>query len=150
MKTESQAHTIPPPYPYPRDQWHRGPWDDEPDRVEFIASGFACLIVRGPVGALCGYVGVPENHPAFGKEAEAVPCRGRVNLNYASLCAGYICHVPKAGMPDKVWWLGFDCAHWGDIVPVLGPGGYGTYKDIGYVKRETQKLAKRLKRMVAR
>ena len=48
--------------------WTRGPWDSEPDRVEWRdpASGYACLALRGPVGAWCGYVGVPEGHPAHG------------------------------------------------------------------------------------
>jgi hypothetical protein len=48
--------------------WPRGEWDDEPDKMQWQdeATGLPCLIVRGPVGALCGYVGVPEGHPCFG------------------------------------------------------------------------------------
>lgn len=29
------------------------------------ATGLTCLILRGPTGALCGYVGVPETHPGY-------------------------------------------------------------------------------------
>ena len=42
--------------------WDRGPWDDEPDRVEWRVPELpqlACLVVRGPLGSWCGYVGVP-------------------------------------------------------------------------------------------
>lgn len=45
----------------------RGAWDTEPDKAQWIAHGFDCLILRGPVGALCGYVGVPQSHPYFEK-----------------------------------------------------------------------------------
>jgi hypothetical protein len=60
--------------------WGRGPWQSEPDKVQWVdeATGLDCLIVRGPSGALCGYVGVPETHPYHGKDysscALAEPC----------------------------------------------------------------------------
>lgn len=48
--------------------WGPGPWQDEPDKRQWIdpETGLPCLIVRGPVGALCGYVCVSEGHPLFG------------------------------------------------------------------------------------
>lgn len=48
--------------------WPRGPWDDEPDKVQWedAATELPCLIVRNGLGALCGYVGVPEGHPWHG------------------------------------------------------------------------------------
>lgn len=51
----------------------RGQWDSEPDKLQWPdeATGLPCLIVRGPVGALCGYVGVSEGHPLFGKDYSA-------------------------------------------------------------------------------
>lgn len=50
-----------------KSDWERGEWDREPDKVQWVdeASGLDCLIVRGPHGALCGYVGVAESHPYF-------------------------------------------------------------------------------------
>ncbi len=38
-----------------RKAWPPGEWDSEPDREEFRHAGFPCLVVRGPMGALCGY-----------------------------------------------------------------------------------------------
>lgn len=51
-----------------KSQWDEGPWKSEPDKVQWIddKTGLYCMIIRGPVGALCGYVGVPEGHPFYG------------------------------------------------------------------------------------
>src|SRR5688572_19554792 len=44
------------------------PWESEPDAIDWVdeATGLACAVRRGGVGALCGYVGVPPGHPLFG------------------------------------------------------------------------------------
>lgn len=53
-----------------KSDWARGEWDGEPDKRQWRdeATGLPCLIVRGPAGALCGYVGVPDGHPFHGKD----------------------------------------------------------------------------------
>lgn len=55
--------------------WSTGPWSDEPDKMQWpdAATGLPCLIVRGPHGALCGYVGVSDAHPLHGKGYDDVP-----------------------------------------------------------------------------
>ncbi len=49
-----------------KSEWGPGPWQDEPDKAQWLDAGsrLPCLIVRGPVGALCGYVGLPPGHRA--------------------------------------------------------------------------------------
>ncbi len=47
-------------------KWGEGPWQAEPDKVEWRHLGLPCLIVRNGSGALCGYVGVPPTHPLHG------------------------------------------------------------------------------------
>lgn len=99
--------------------WDPGPWMDEPDRMDFVHAGYACLLLRHPrMGYWCGYVGVDELHPWFGKDwsgdgldFESAP------VNYADVCDGLICHVPEPGMPEKVWWFGFDLDHCFDFAP---------------------------------
>lgn len=51
-----------------KSSWPRGEWDDEPDKTQWTdeTTGLACLIVRNPMGALCGYVGVPTTHVLHG------------------------------------------------------------------------------------
>jgi len=69
MKTKSWRR-LPPlkKWVLPRENWDAGPWDNEPDKVQWldVFSGYPCLIVRGPMGNLCGYVGVPPFHPWYG------------------------------------------------------------------------------------
>src|SRR5438067_12443361 len=107
-------------------KWGPGPWQDEPDRVDFEHAGLPCLILRGPVGAWCGYAAVPPGHPLHGKgyselydyETESgIDIRVHGGLTYAGACSGDICHVPRLGEPDDVWWFGFDCSHAGDLAP---------------------------------
>lgn len=60
---------------YDKAGWGEGPWQSEPDKRQWQdeATGLPCLIVRGPVGALCGYVGVPLEHPAYGLSCDGTP-----------------------------------------------------------------------------
>lgn len=148
-----------------RDDFEDGPWKDEPDRVSWTdeATGYPCLIVRGGVGALCGYVGVPPGHPFYGSHYDDVDVDVHGGLTYAASCHGGICHDPPPGEDDSRWWLGFDCGHWDDGTPRLkslaetdrmmeAAGKYPPrmvsiwgppkqYKTIDWVRAETTRLA---------
>lgn len=143
-----------------------GLWQEEPDKIQWEdkETKLPCLIVRNNSGNLCGYVGVSEKHPLYQKayqESEDLNCHG--GLTFSGFCQERedgICHKPDPGEPEKVWWLGFDCAHGGDIIPSfmtkefmdLGiktftdrdPFEKNTYKDIAYVQKECAGLAKQL------
>lgn len=139
-----------------------GPWDNEPDKKQWLdpKTGYPCLIVRGPMGALCGYVGVGKDHPCFEKECDEVNVSVHGGLTFADRCqeSGAICHIVERGEDDKVWWLGFDCLHLGDLSPGMEyirqrpeyeqfrhMGERDSYKDIGYVTNECRSLALQLK-----
>lgn len=135
-----------------RTGWTAGPWDGEPDRVEWRHAGVACLIVRSvSTGALCGYVGVPPAHPWHGLPFDVVEASTHGGLSYSEKCSPPICHVPAPGEPDDVWWLGFDCGHCWDVMPALTArygkllaeldGGRARYRDVAYVKAEVEQLA---------
>jgi hypothetical protein len=131
--------------------WGTGPWDGEPDRIEWRYKGLPCLMVRTDMGSLCGYVALPSEHPLFEKNYDDIGVNVHGGLTYASHCQGAICHVPQNGEPDNVWWLGFDCAHGGDFIPkfnkyeVLGIRNFpGKYRDTQYVKKEVERLADQL------
>ncbi len=131
-------------------KWPPGAWDDEPDRVEWRAPGSTLprMAIRNNFGAWCGYVGVPEGHPCFGKgwdDAEFHELNVHGGLTYADRCQGNICHVPRAGESDHVWWLGFDCAHSGDLAPGLLFGfEHEKYRDAAYIISECELLARQL------
>jgi hypothetical protein len=141
--------------------WQRGPWDDEPDKVQFRdeATGLPCLIVRGPCGALCGYVGVAPGHPWHGKDYDSCMVGEEYpdvhwGLTFSGACqhgqdpAKGICHIPAPGEADDVWWLGFDCAHSGDLTEIKYSYGYSptedVYRDVAFVEGECRKLARQI------
>lgn len=157
-----------------KSEWGDGPWQSEPDKRQWQdeTTGLPCLIVRGPSGALCGYVGVSKDHPAHGKdywarrydddgnEVALSPAEQAIydievhgGLTFADGCSHGtdesrgICHRPDAGEPDDVWWFGFDCAHSGDFSPRRERESMfndGWYRDIEYVTAEVRSLAKQL------
>lgn len=143
--------------PILKSKWGEGPWQNEPDRLEFRAHGFSCLLKRHMhFGFWCGYVGVPPGHPWHGKGYGDVHGHAHGGLTYAALCDGDqehgICHRPEPGEPEHVWWIGFDCGHAFDKAPgaVAFSKSVGidithhykdTYRDIEYVKSETAGLA---------
>lgn len=150
-----------------KSKWERGTWDQEPDKVQWIdeVSGLDCLAVRKPNhGAWCGYVGVPESHRYFGKHYDDCGADVHGGLTFAGACEDGaqegegICHVAEPGRPDKIWWLGFDCVHVGDLAPAhrklaltygfsdLSSGHEDVYRTFDYVKAECARLAEQLAR----
>ena len=153
-----------------KSKWPRGEWDNEPDKIQWVdlATGLPCLLVRrGPprdnpddcLGHLCGYVGVPEGHPYFQVAEDDVDVSVHGGLTYAAFCQEEdrdhgICHIAEPGEPDRVWWLGFDCAHFNDLVPGIqrflkGEGetrnDYQIYRTVAFVQAECAELARQLK-----
>jgi hypothetical protein len=129
--------------------WPVGPWTTEPDKVQFVdpVTGYDCLLVRGPWGSWCGYVGVPPDHPLFGKGYNTcslpTPCGEDVwscahcpdelvevhgGVTFSGECAA---HGDLAVDEDparrichvpyegrgEVFWFGFDCSHHADFSP---------------------------------
>lgn len=133
--------------------WPAGPWRKEPDRVSFEHAGLPCLLRRQmSSGHWCGYVAVPPGHPLHGKPYDDADARVHGGLTYSDECMGDpetgICHVPKPGEPDNVWWFGFDCAHYGDksyfAEEVCSHFFEGDYWDVDMVMHETRQLAEQL------
>jgi hypothetical protein len=126
-------------------------WENEPDRREWESHGLKCLILRGPMGALCGYVGVTPDNPAYqvnywndntavGNMVRNIDVHG--GLTYSDLGDGDY-------RPAGLWWFGFDCSHSGDISPGmlehrLTMLGYEQYRNFSYVTQHTEALAKQL------
>lgn len=147
-----------------KEAWGPGPWVEEPDKMQWQdeATGYPCLIVRNHSGALCGYVGVPNGHPLYGKDYDDTgDLEVHGGITFADFCRPSaaeergICHTVEPGEDDKVYWLGFDCNHADDLGPgmeAMLPGhiqkwsDFGAvYRDVPYVKAEIASLAKQLK-----
>jgi hypothetical protein len=106
-----------------RAAWGPGPWETEPDRVEWEHAGLPCLAIRNHHGVWCGYAAVPPGHPLHGKDHNDLDVGVHGGLTYEGACQHRddgvmgICHVPQPGEPDNVWWFGFDCGHACDYSP---------------------------------
>lgn len=144
-----------------KSEWGNGAWLNEPDKKQWLdrATGLPCLIVRNihVTGSLCGYVGVTKTHPLYGKDYSDIENDIDVHggLTYANKCQEEtnncegICHKVKEGENDNIWWFGFDCAHAGDRCPRIDrhdrfPDYSDSYRDVDYVTREVQSLARQL------
>src|SRR5688572_6418858 len=138
-----------PGYLAPKKDWPPGPWNDEPDRLDFRFNGLPCILSRGTSGAWCGYVGVPPGHPWHGQPYDDIRPSVHGGLTYAAKCRGLVCHVPEPGESPDVWWLGFDCAHAFDFGPALAALAkfpeywaiHDKYWTIDEAKAETEHLA---------
>lgn len=140
--------------------WPPGPWDGEPDKVQWTdsATGLPCLAVR--VLNWCGYVGVPESHAMYGKSYSDLEVEVHGGLTFSDACqpdadeTQDICHTPSPGEPHHVWWFGFDCAHAGDFSPrdvINARRGYPLtirsdqqYRTLAYVQQQCVALAAQL------
>ncbi len=135
-----------------------GPWLNEPDRIEWRFEGIPCLLTRHPsLGHLCGYIGMTEDHPWFGMNyndlEEKYDVRVHGGVTYSEPCMGHICHVPREGESDHVFWQGFDCGHCDDLSPGsrkmlrgLRPEldqfmEHEVYRDVDYVKAQIELFA---------
>lgn len=97
-----------------KSMWGEGPWQHELDEEFFEYEGYPCLIYRHTMlGCLNGYVGVGKGHPLFLKdEYETLDVHG--GITFAGLMSGFPILDRKY---HNFFWLGFDCAHLGDLVP---------------------------------
>ncbi len=149
----------------PKSAWGPGPWQDEPDLARWVdkPTGLRCAILRSDVsGALCGYVEI--DHPSLCRpirELEELDFDVHGGVTYAGL------RFEEEG--ETGWWIGFDCGHFGDVMPAivarlrslghrrgrldklvdeLDIAGWlrETYKDIAYVRAQCAKLALQVRR----
>lgn len=117
-------------------------WDNEPDRVEFIHCGLRCLILRGPMGSLNGYVELPESSSACGMD---LCWDGPFEVHGGVTYHG---RLDQIGQKDTYVVVGFDTAHAGDLSPALDRRGWsvgeGVYRNLEFVTNETKSLAEQV------
>lgn len=124
------------------EKWGPGPWASEPDRDQWTdpTTGLKCLARRhGFTGHWCGYVAIPEGHPWHQVEYTDLPSiEVHWGVNYSDHMEG-----------ESGWWVGFDCAHLGDLSPheiVNDDYGLreGVYRDLRFVRSECTRLAEQI------
>ena len=122
-----------------KSKWRAGEWLDEPDVVTWVSHGLECMIVRRSLGALCGYVAIPESNDLHGvhymdEASYSLSPHGGITYSENS-------HPLKTKLCTE-WWFGFDCAHGGDHCPAYHRG-YPTdvYRNLSYVTAQVNDLA---------
>jgi hypothetical protein len=108
----------------PRALWADGPWDEEPDLIGWTAeAGYPALMWRNHMGALCGYVGLPEGHVLHGLEYNSAELTARLDSHQGLTFSDFLTEAsPGLGLPTDLarhWWIGFDCSHSGDDMPAM-------------------------------
>jgi|SRR5208282_2898929 len=126
--------------------WGIGPWSTEPDAVDWMTRvGLRGVILRDDeLGTWAGYVGLPPGHPATLRDVDTLHAHGGVNFG------------PKESSRPKLrgsglLWVGFDCAHAGDLVPAFFGRSrlvIGEYRNVTYVREQVEDLAYQLSRVL--
>lgn len=137
-------------------------WGDrvgEPDAWSGEHLGYPVYARRNGIGVWCGYVGLPAGHPWSGLNDPVRVCV-HGGVTYASAHMSMSLHPRDA----CVWYLGFDCGHFGDFMPGLVPAepgvdplatatrlhatgdGFAVYRTLEYVQAELRGLAEQASR----
>ena len=77
----------------------------------FHYKGFQCCVIFHQLGHRCGYVKVPYWHSAYEKNWDELDIKCHGGITYTS-------HILLGKTHASGWWIGFDCAHFGDIPDV--------------------------------
>lgn len=117
-------------------EWSCGPWTTERSNFEeWEHVGLQCAALRNhELGNWCGYVCVPKDHKYY----------GLVNKYYLGLGHG---GVTYADFNNEEFWLGFDCAHAFDVVPIFLGHMFlsnAAYRDLEYVRDQVNRMAEEL------
>lgn len=111
---------------------NKAPWNTEPDANAFMHEGFLCFMVRNSeMGSWCGYVEVPRDHPWYEKPYDDIEVEVHGGLTYAK-------------KSNEAWRIGFDCAHYMDLIPFI-PLPDSEYRTYEFVVEECRGMAKQAK-----
>lgn len=131
-------------------------WQNEPDRVEWLdpVTKLPCMMMRSEMGTWCGYIGLSPNHPWWGTSYEKIEpypdVHGGLTFSDKRLVisdSAVLEQLLENGIiPDDLWWIGFDCAHFADLSPRLYDWKIQVaegkeYRDARYVTQNVVNLA---------
>lgn len=113
--------------------------------VRFEFDGFQCRMIRqmGGGGFLCGYVMLPKENKFHGANYEDIPID----------CHGGLTFSGQLRNDTENYWIGFDCAHLGDISPrwpEMFRDPHSSYKNAAYVRSEIESIVRQLKDLEAK
>lgn len=120
-------------------------WQFEKSYYKDVYRGHEFIIARNvELGHLCGYVEVKDKNLKRLVKKHGYDARTIYELNVHG-------GVTYAGEVGRKVFIGFDCAHFNDFVPLLlvdgyeGSGAIENYRDAKFVRKECKNLIKQLK-----
>jgi hypothetical protein len=140
----------------------QGVWRNEPDFCCWSYQDLPCLAIRDmKLGVWRGLVGIDAKHPLFGKKIDDI-LKIKSGMDIFLDIYGGLASAGK--LPSKyreygseLWWFGLETSNGGDLMPLLKLDendpetkkviGKQTYKSFAFIRKETTKLAKMLKRI---
>lgn len=136
-----------------------GKWLNEPDLCFWYYMDLPCLAVRDmSMGIWKGFVGLEEKHSLYDKTMEYIVALPQALDLFRSVYGG----LSGAGKlspkyqsyAKSCWWIGIETSQGGDLMPLLKLDqsdpvlaklvSNQSYKDLHFIRRETNKLAKQL------
>lgn len=87
----------------------------------FIYKQHRCIVLFMPLGFRCGYVAISKGSPYYEVDYHKIDiiCHGGLTFSDYDLSLSQ--------NQNDTWWLGFDCAHYHDLIDVAAGDAY--YKD---------------------
>jgi hypothetical protein len=146
---------------YNKKNFPPGKWINEPDLCSWECN-FPCLAIRDmTMGIWKGFVAVEEGHPLHGKSIEEMlklPAMPDIFLSvYGGLVGAGRLPAKYKEFAKNYWWVGIETSHGGDLMPLLKLDegdpfmdkmiSTQTYKDLSFIRRETNKLAKMISKL---
>lgn len=116
--------------------------EHEGNEKDFEYKGYGCHIRRVGVpysGHLCGYIEIPSGHQIHGLDYDAIEAHYDYELPAH-------CGLTFSEEVKGIHWIGFDCAHLGDLCPMYIEDfgnfrcGTDTYKDMRYVENNIKEI----------
>lgn len=99
--------------------------------------GFKWMTVHNGIGFRCGYIGIPKTHPWWQVGYDNIDVDVHGGLTFSATMA----------FDEPLYWIGFDCAHFGDMQDPTLPTetkidfrGHGVVRTQAYVEAECKKL----------
>ena len=81
--------------------------------TQYVKDDIECVtILNIPMGIRCGYIGVGDNSPLYGKNEEDLPLSAHGGITYASRFPPRTFESIQKGR--NLYWIGFDTGHFGD------------------------------------
>jgi hypothetical protein len=101
-------------------------------------AGLRAIVIFNQNGQYrCGYVGVEKDSGYYGVENTDID-------EYLTVHGGVTFSSHLNGLPENIWWIGYDCAHSGDLVKWTDSWSKGVERSLKYCVKECESLALQL------